>query len=194
MSREGTIEEAQKSAVPLGLNLCRSLRLKVRNLGLFSDVPPGRDDALIPCVMLFLIPQMAAGEIHKHVFKRGVVSGKGSQGMTGLLQVREQQGQCLVHVFDSKRKPNRMRFDRMHAREAAQAAFIEGAITFDFHYLGAAERLDQFARCAQGDHLAFIHDGHAIAKALRFIHVVSGQQNRPALAFEALDKSPKLPA
>jgi hypothetical protein len=48
-------------------------------------------------------------------------------------------------------------------------------------------------RCPQRDDVTVIDDGDAIAQALRFIHVVSRQDDRPAGSPEFLDESPELP-
>ena len=39
-----------------------------------------------------------------------------------------------------------------------------------------------------------IHDGHAVAKAFGFVHVVGGEQNGAARLFEFLDQFPELAA
>src|SRR5262249_26070770 len=101
--------------------------------------------------------------------------------------------QRFVQVLDSQRKTIRMRFDRMHAGQSSEAAFVERTIAFYLHDLSPAQGMDEFTRCAQRDDFSFIHDRHSIAKTLRFIHVMS-QQHRAALAFESLDERPKLSA
>ena len=42
-----------------------------------------------------------------------------------------------------------------------------------------SDRGDKFARCSESDNFAVIHDGDPIAKPLRFIHVVRGEQDGP---------------
>ena len=45
-----------------------------------------------------------------------------------------------------------------------------------------------------GDHLAVVHDRHAVAEPLGLVHVVRRQQDRPAGALELVDEIPELPA
>src|SRR5437867_1401028 len=105
--------------------------------------------------------------------------------------MREQQRQGFVQVLDRQRKAIRERLDGVHSRQATETGFVECAIAFYFHHLRAAQGLDQFAWCAQGDYFPLFHDRDSITKALRFIHVVSRQEDSPALGLESLDESPK---
>ena len=57
-----------------------------------------------------------------------------------------------------------------------------------------ADRRDELARRPERDDLAVVHDGHALAEPLRFVHVVRRQQNRPARALELFDQVPELAA
>src|SRR5438552_1292223 len=41
-----------------------------------------------------------------------------------------------------------------------------------------AERRDERARRVERDHSPLVDDGHAIAEALRFVHVIRGQHDR----------------
>ena len=56
-----------------------------------------------------------------------------------------------------------------------------------------ADRGDQLARRAERDDLAVVHDRHAVAQPLGLVHVVRGQQDRPAGLLELLDEIPELP-
>jgi len=76
------------------------------------------------------------------------------------------------------------------AFDAAQSRHIEPfrrAACRKLHHVFRTGRGDQFARRAQGDFSAMIHDGHAVAKPLGFVHVMGGEQNRPAGFFKFLD-------
>ena len=61
---------------------------------------------------------------------------------------------------------------------------LRGTSGRKLHHVLHADRGDQLARRSQRDHFAVIHDGDAVAQPLGFVHVVSGQQNRPAGEFE----------
>ncbi len=52
---------------------------------------------------------------------------------------------------------------------------------------------DQLTGRAQGYGASMVHDRHSVAEALGFVHVMGGQQNRPAIRFEDLDQLPELP-
>src|SRR5882672_3674879 len=54
------------------------------------------------------------------------------------------------------------------------------------------ERFRELARRSQRDHVTVIHDRHAIAKALRLLHVVRRKDDRPAFRLEYRDQVPKL--
>src|SRR5258705_1304504 len=56
------------------------------------------------------------------------------------------------------------------------------------------ERFRQLTRRSQRDHVTVIHDRDAIAKALRFLHVVRRKNDRPAFRLEHRDQVPQLPA
>ena len=53
---------------------------------------------------------------------------------------------------------------------------------------------DQFARAAESDLFAVVHDGDTLAEALGFVHVVRGEKDGAAGGFELLDQIPKLAA
>ena len=53
---------------------------------------------------------------------------------------------------------------------------------------------DQFARAAESDLFAVVHNGDALAEALGFVHVVRGEKDGAAGGFELLDQIPKLAA
>ncbi len=53
-------------------------------------------------------------------------------------------------------------------------------------------RRDQFARCADGDNLAVVHNSDAIAQPFRFIHVVGGEQDGAIRRSEGMDDLPEL--
>ena len=53
---------------------------------------------------------------------------------------------------------------------------------------------NQFARRAERDGFAVIHDGHTVAEPFGFIHVVGGEQDGAAGAAEFLDEVPELAA
>src|SRR5260221_13773427 len=57
-----------------------------------------------------------------------------------------------------------------------------------------AQRGDQLAGRAERDHLAVVHHRDAVAKPLRFFHVVRGQQHCPPAFLESLDDIPGLMA
>ena len=61
------------------------------------------------------------------------------------------------------------------------------------HVLGAGGG-DQFARAAESDLFAVVHDGDALAEPLGFVHVVRGEKDGAARGFELLDQIPKLAA
>ena len=55
------------------------------------------------------------------------------------------------------------------------------------HVFRAGGGHDQFARTAEGDLFAVIHDGHALAETLGFVHVVRGEKDSAAGELELLD-------
>ncbi len=58
----------------------------------------------------------------------------------------------------------------------------------------AAQFGDEFARRAQGDDLAVIDHGHAIAQPFGLVHVMRGQKDGAALRTKTVDQVPQLPA
>ena len=57
-----------------------------------------------------------------------------------------------------------------------------------------ADGIDQLARGSESDDFAVIHDGHAVAESLGFIHVMGGEQDGAAGELELLDEFPELAA
>ena len=57
-----------------------------------------------------------------------------------------------------------------------------------------ADRGDQLARSPARDDLTVVHDRHAIAELLGFVHVVRRQQDRAPGPLELVDEIPELPA
>src|SRR5580704_3001347 len=53
---------------------------------------------------------------------------------------------------------------------------------------------DRFARTAESDLFAVVHDGDALAEALGFVHIMRGEKDGAAGGFELLDQIPKLAA
>ena len=53
---------------------------------------------------------------------------------------------------------------------------------------------NQFARAAESDLFAVVHDSDALAEALGFVHVVGGEKDGAAGGFELFDQLPKLAA
>ena len=51
---------------------------------------------------------------------------------------------------------------------------------------------DELLRCAEGDDLAVVHDGDAVAEALGFVHVVGGEDDGSAGLFELVDEIPEM--
>src|ERR1044071_762626 len=56
-----------------------------------------------------------------------------------------------------------------------------------------AETRDELLRGAEGDDLAVVHDRHAIAELFGFLHVVRGDDDGAACAFDSFDEIPELP-
>ena len=64
----------------------------------------------------------------------------------------------------------------------------------EFDHVMAAHAVDKVGGSAFGDDLTVIDDGEAIAEALGFIHVVSGEQDGATLLLEGADDVPELAA
>src|SRR5579859_3318423 len=81
--------------------------------------------------------------------------------------------------------------------DAAQRGNIEGVrigARGKRNQMLRADRGDQFARRAESDLSAVVHDGDAFAEALGFVHVMRGEKDGAAGGFEFLDQIPKLAA
>ena len=61
-----------------------------------------------------------------------------------------------------------------------KSALLERGLGRELDDVRRLERRDQLLRRAEGDALAVIDDGDAVAEALRFFHVVRGEQDRSA--------------
>ena len=112
-------------------------------------------------------------------------------------QFREQSGDGSMELGHLHEHGAIFRSDFTYALDAAQGRHVErlrGAARSELDHLFRAGCSDQFARRAQSDLFAMIHDGHAVAKALGFVHVVCGEQNGAAGLFEFLDQFPELAA
>src|ERR1700739_1395942 len=57
----------------------------------------------------------------------------------------------------------------------------------------STQPVDQIRRRSLGDDLSVIHDRQPVAQPLGFVHVVGGEQNRPALLLEGANDAPQLP-
>ncbi len=70
--------------------------------------------------------------------------------------------------------------DALDGGERGEVQRVSGAAGGELHHVLDADGGDQLARRAERDHLAVIHDGHAVAEALGFVHVVGGEQDGAA--------------
>ena len=80
------------------------------------------------------------------------------------------------------------------ARQLAEVQRLRRSIGRELDDVLGAERRDQLARRPERDDLAVVHDRHAIAQPLRFVHVVRREHDRAARALELVDEIPELPA
>src|SRR5271157_2213419 len=142
-----------------------------------------------------LLAQAAPGEVNEDILQTGVARGETQQVRAALLQGAEQGGDGLVSFTHAQHDPAVFHMDRLHTRERPPQLRGDGVITrgIKFHYLMPAKFLNQFGGTSGGDGAAMIDDGDAVAKPLRFVHIVRRQQDGPAAALELTDDVPKLP-
>jgi hypothetical protein len=99
----------------------------------------------------------------------------------------------LRHLYPPGAVPPRRRSD---PRDPAQGALVHRRPPADgeLHHVLGVEGRNQLSGRAERDHPAMVHDRDAVAEALRLFHIVSGEQNGPAVRLEALDQLPELAA
>src|SRR5438128_4779021 len=68
------------------------------------------------------------------------------------------------------------------------------ACSIEFHLVTASQALDQLRRAAGRNQAAVVDNGNAVAKPLRLVHVMRGQQDGAAAALKLTDDVPKLAA
>jgi len=102
----------------------------------------------------------------------------------------EQCGQRAMQFRDLQLRHVANGFHRTHSLQCFQQCRVQRlALGREFQQVLHAERSDQPPRSIQGNHLAVIHDRHAIGKVFPLVHVVCGQQNGAAAAFNRLIRS-----
>src|SRR5262249_27152636 len=79
-------------------------------------------------------------------------------------------------------------------RTGGVATGIAVAADLKLYNVMSAQPVDQIRRRALGDDHAVVNDRQAVAQALRFVNVMSGEQNRAAALLEAAHDLPQLPA
>jgi hypothetical protein len=89
-----------------------------------------------------------------------------------------------IGAIDSKRSDSRQAVETRRTRLAA----IGGDCRFN--HVITPERRDQVRRRPESNDLALVHNGDAIAKSLRFVHVVRREHNRSPSGLEGLYKIP----
>src|ERR1035438_820108 len=93
----------------------------------------------------------------------------------------------IVNRFDSRQRTPLVRIARWRTRSiAVRAAGLE------LNHMMAAKAIDQFRRSSFGNDHAVIDDGKPIAEPFRFIHVMRGEQHRPAFPLEDANDLPEL--
>src|SRR5450755_1587183 len=149
-----------------------------------------------PTSFRLLIAQMPSGEGNKNVFQRGGMRAQFAEGHAALSEHLEQRRQGAMKFGDLQLREISNGIHRAHALQFLQRGGIQRhhSLRGEFKQVFHAERRDQLPRRIQGNYPAVIHDGHAIAKFFRFVHVVGGKQNRAAAALELIDQIPKLAA
>src|SRR5258707_13675077 len=133
-----------------------------------------------------LISQMASRQSYKDVLQCGRVSSQFGEWNILPREFREQSGDGSMKLGHLHEHNAIFRSHFTDADDAAQGRHIErfrNAARRKLHHLFRARCGDQFARGAESDHFAMIQDGHAVAKALGFVHIVGGEQNCAARLF-----------
>ena len=85
--------------------------------------------------------------------------------------------------------------DAVDARKCSQLRVVdrESILESELDHLLTAERCDELGGRPHRDHLAVVDHRHAIAEALRLVHVVRGEEHGLAALLEPLHHIPELP-
>ena len=132
--------------------------------------------------------------MHEDIFQSRRMRTKLSERNALAAEFRQQRRHGLMEFGDLHQHSAVFRADIANPRNAADPSQVERRSGGEFDHMLDADGRDQLAWSSLRDDLAVIHDGHTVAEALGFLHVVRGQQDGAAGQFEFFDQIPQLAA